>query len=921
MSSKFSASEYVYDVPAVVGRYVPARSTSREDSVARARRRSALVLVWVLAAVIGIAGARAASAAQATQIPAGALPSGFRDQIVLSGLHEPTNIVFAPDGHVFIAEKSGPIEVYDSISDPTPTLFADLSEQVSNYWDRGLLGLAVPPTFPASPWVYALYTLDARPGHPDEAPYYHDACSDAVGTDGNCIVTGQLVRLPWDPSGVMSGSPQVLVTDWCQQFPSHSIGDLQFGQDGALYVTAGDAASFYYGDDHGQYGNPPNPCGDPANEGGSLRAQDVRTFSPSDPTGFDGTMLRLDPETGAGMPDNPMAGSADPNARKIAAYGMRQPFRFTMRPGTNEAWIGDVGAGFFEEIDRVVPGAGAPNLGWPCFEGTDVHNPFPDLNLCQTLSPTSKTDPYFGWQHQAAVFTGDTCPQGDAAVTGLAFYPSSGGEYPASYRGGLFFADYTRTCIWFMAAPTAGALPDPNSVRAFATNVSSPVDLAVWDGVLYYVDFEGGTVRRYRYTGGNQPPTAVIATSTTGGPVPLTVQFDGTASSDVDTSDAGMLSYAWDFDGDGTTDSTDVVASHTYTTPGAFTATLTVTDTLGATDTASVLITPGNDAPHAEILTPTTGTTWAVGDTISFSGQGTDVQDGTVPDANMTWRLRMQHCTLGGSCHTHSIQTWSGVSSGTFVAPDHEYPSYLELELTVRDNDGLTNTTVRPLQPKTVTLTLMSSPPGLTVTAGDVTGAAPFTKTVIQGSLLTLTAPQNQTSGAAPYRFFGWSDQKDRTHTVTAPATNTTYTATYVSTRNVAAYRPATSDSRCSPLQGPEKAFNGTWYVGLTNRWCSTGANRWLRVDLGRNVSISGFTIRHAAAGREAPILNTRDYTIQVSTNGTSWTTVVSVTGNTAGVTPYAVVCTARYVRLAITRPTGNTDKAARIYEFQVFGV
>jgi mannosyl-glycoprotein endo-beta-N-acetylglucosaminidase len=86
-------------------------------------------------------------------------------------------------------------------------------------------------------------------------------------------------------------------------------------------------------------------------------------------------------------------------------------------------------------------------------------------------------------------------------------------------------------------------------------------------------------------------------------------------------------------------------------------------------------------------------------------------------------------------------------------------------------------------------------------------------------------------------------------------------------------------------------------------------------------VSISGFTIRHAAAGREAGILNTRDYTIQVSTNGTSWTTVVTVTGNTAGVTAYAVVCTARYVRLAITKPTGNTDKAARIYEFQVFGV
>src|SRR5262245_16828677 len=177
------------------------------------------------------------AAAQGTPVTAqGALPPGFRDQIVFSGLHEPTNIVFAPDGHVFVAEKAGTIQVYDSISDPTPTLFADLSTQVNSYWDRGLLGLAVPSDFPATPWVYVAYTLDARPGHPTEAPYWHDACDDAFGNEGTCIVTGQLARLRWSAGGVMTGSPQLLVTDWCQQFPSHSIGDLQFGQDGALYV-------------------------------------------------------------------------------------------------------------------------------------------------------------------------------------------------------------------------------------------------------------------------------------------------------------------------------------------------------------------------------------------------------------------------------------------------------------------------------------------------------------------------------------------------------------------------------------------------------------------------------------------------------------------------------------------------------------
>ena len=113
----------------------------------------------------------------------------------------------------------------------------------------------------------------------------------------------------------MVGSEQVLIEDWCQQYPSHSIGSLAFGADGALYVSGGDGASFNFVD-YGQDGAPVNPCGDPPGgvggtmtpptaEGGALRSQDVRTTS--DPAGLDGTILRVDPATGAGLPDNPMA--------------------------------------------------------------------------------------------------------------------------------------------------------------------------------------------------------------------------------------------------------------------------------------------------------------------------------------------------------------------------------------------------------------------------------------------------------------------------------------------------------------------------------------------------------------------------------------------------------------------------------------
>ncbi len=105
-----------------------------------------------------------AVAAPAPRLGAQTLPPGFRDSIVFSGLTQPTAIAFSPDGRVFVAEKSGLIKVFASLTATTPTLFADLSTNVYNYWDRGLLGLALDPGFPTKPYVYVLYTYDGDIG-------------------------------------------------------------------------------------------------------------------------------------------------------------------------------------------------------------------------------------------------------------------------------------------------------------------------------------------------------------------------------------------------------------------------------------------------------------------------------------------------------------------------------------------------------------------------------------------------------------------------------------------------------------------------------------------------------------------------------------------------------------------------------------
>ena len=434
----------------------------------------ALLLVMSLAWVTSLAGlSRAADAS--------VLPSGFRDTVVLSGMTNPTVAQFAPDGRIFVGQKNGVIKVFSSLTDTNPVTFADLSAEVDDYWDRGLLGLTLDPNFPTRPYVYVLYTYDAAIG--GTAPRWNDACPTPPGatTDG-CVVSARVSKLTAS-GNTTTGAEQVLIQDWCQQFPSHSIGTLLFGRDGALYAGAGDGASFN-NVDYGQYGatyagDQANPCADPpapagtalsppTAEGGALRSQSVRRTD--GPATLDGAIIRIDPDTGQGLPDNPFAASSDPNARRIAAYGLRNPFRFTQRPGTNELWIGDVGWNTWEEIDRLTAptGSAARNFGWPCYEGAGPQSGYQGagLNLCSSLynTPGSVAAPYYTYNHSACVVSYSGCPTGGSSITGVAFY--QGGSYPTSYNGALFFADHTRNEIWAMM-PDANGLPNPANIQSF----------------------------------------------------------------------------------------------------------------------------------------------------------------------------------------------------------------------------------------------------------------------------------------------------------------------------------------------------------------------------------------------------------------------------------------------------------------------
>jgi PKD repeat protein/glucose/arabinose dehydrogenase len=985
---------------------------------------SCIVAAVSLVVVLGIGSARASATT---------LPSGFQETTVISGLTNPTAIRFSPDGRVFVAEKRGIVKVFDSITDTTPEIYVDLRTKVHSYNDRGLLGLALDPSFPTVQDIYVSYAHDAPIG--GTAPVWgqpnadSDDCPTPPGPNlDGCVISGRLSRIrpaagsgtPYDqavlvdtpsaywrlgeasgtsaadssggnrpgsyvdtPSfgqpGALAGSANtsvgfdgvsehvqvpyaaglnpatftveawayvtggqgrfravvsnrdyatgnargfilyaapdntwqfwignggadwaraygpavalntwthlvgtydgttmrfyvngvlaatttstygvntarplrigaganerpadylfagrideaavysgalsatrvqqhysagtttggqtggvaetVLVEDWCQQYPTGSVGDIDFGSDGALYMLGGGGGSFTF-NDWGQGGSPPNPCGDPPGgvgasltpptaEGGWLRSQDLRTSG--DPVGLSGTLIRVDKNTGAGLPDNPLASSSDANARRIVSYGFRNPYRMAIRPGTRDVWIGDVGAGIAEEIDRVTDPADATveNFGWPCYEG-GIRQPGYDaanLNICENLYAAGAgavTAPFYYYEHGSRVVSTDTCAMSQGSATsGLAFAPAGGGAYPTTLGGALFFADYARQCIWYMRANASG-IPDPATRTVFATDAAFPVDLEFGpDGRLYYVDVGiddvgGGTIRRIDYFAGNQPPIAVATASPTSGPAPLTVNFDGSGSSDPDGT---ITAYAWDLDGDGQfDDSTAQKPSFTYTTGGNRIVRLRVTDNQTVqTVSAPITISVGNNAPTAIVDAPASTFTWRANQSISFTGHGTDPEDGTVPASRMSWDVVLRHCITPTDCHSHLVQTFSGVASGTFAAPDHEYPSFIELRLTVTDSGGLANTTVLRLDPKTVNLTMQSSPSGLTLVVNSQTGTTPFTYVAVEGATTTISATTPQSLGGQSYAFSSWSDGGAQTHTLTATA-SATFTATY----------------------------------------------------------------------------------------------------------------------------------------------
>jgi len=318
-------------------------------------------------------------------------------------------------------------------------------------------------------------------------------------------------------------------------------------------------------------------------------------------------------------------------------------------------------------------------------------------------------------------------------------------------------------------------------------------------GDLYYADLFGdetagpGAIHRISYSPGT-PTARLKANPPYGTSLPLHVTFDAGESSDPT---GETLTYDWDLDGNGEFETPDagatqelVLTKKELEEKEANEESLNdvvgvrVTDEHNNSSVARVTVYPGDAPPKALIEAPSPSLEWAVGDEIYFAADGRNFKGEQLPTANFYWNVRIAHCPNPSepeNCHKHPLQTFPQGEEGTFIAPEHDYPSYLEINVRITDERGLTTGATRKIKPRTVQFGIASEPSGLPLTAGVASGPTPFSFSAIEGSQQVLQAPSTAQLGGVAYAWTGWSDGGARVHSVTADK-SATYVATYEAT-------------------------------------------------------------------------------------------------------------------------------------------
>ncbi len=650
-----------------------------------------------------IAAALAAASQAAPQ-----LPPDFSLAPVAERLNFPTQLAWLPDGTMLVLEKRGVLKAF---SNGSMHIAADLSASTNDYWDRGMLGLAVDIDFANNRLVYLNRV-------------YENNTTKYAGTK-----TSQLLRITLDAGNRMvPGSALALLGTAtprsCEELaPSadciaadsstHSVGDVLAAPDGTLFVSNGDGSDFAYND----------PV--------SLRSQQLDVLA--------GKVLRVDRD-GRGVPGNPFfTGNANDNRSKVFAYGVRNPWRLARNKRTGSVYIADVGSDYFEEINVGAPGA---NFGWPCYEGQRKRELYAYKAACDALyddvaqGRAGVSAPLAGWLHN-----GD-----GAAVIGGSFI--DGPSYPASLRGSYLYGDYVSQTLRTLrtdgndrlvgapadfASGMTGVVamaegPDARLYLALIADASNNPDTGSIVRLDYQPPGQGGACGqgqfKAEYFNGKELAGAPVLTNCDGaafdhqwglgspGPGVAADNFSARWSGNF-AFDGGRYRFKASAD-DGVrilVDGAAVVNGWQDQATTAYQGVATLATGMHAVTVeyydqgaiAALAVSwardEGNTAPPTVAITRPHGHSLVpVGATVVLEGSASDAGGNPIAAAALQWNIVIRHCGANG-CHSHFLQQIRG-ATGSFAFPDHGNEHYyVEATLVATDAAGAQGSKTYRLDP------------------------------------------------------------------------------------------------------------------------------------------------------------------------------------------------------------------------------
>jgi PKD repeat protein/glucose/arabinose dehydrogenase/type 1 glutamine amidotransferase len=616
------------------------------------------------------------------------LDASFEKVTLDDNTSNPMMLDIAGDGTVFYIDRLGDIKAIKPDGGGLVTA-AHLDVFTAN--ESGLLGLALDPAFATNHWLYAYYSPAAK----------------VVDRLSRFTVTGTTV----DPA-----SEKVLLEIPVQRAECcHHGGGMVFDKaNGDLWLANGDNTNPFDSDGYAPIDERPGRS--------SWDAQ--RTAANTDD--LRGKVLRIHPEPD-GTYTVPSGNLFQPGTAKtrpeIYAMGMRNPFRIGIDPKTHKLLVANYGP----DAGTANPARGPENTvewdilnrpgfyGWPYCVG--ANKPYVDYDFATGTSgaafdcaaPKNESPNNTGLTSLPAAlpamvyyhYTADPAfPEiggGGAPMAGPAyrFDPAlvSDRKWPAYWDGKAIFGEWNQDNLYsFQLSEDGSQLVDINRILpTFA--FKKPMDMKFGpDGALYLIEWGSGFggdntdsgVYRIDYVQGNRSPIAKAAADRTSGAAPLEVAFSSAGSRDPDGT---AITYAWDFDGDGTIDSTEAAPTHTYEANGDYSATLTVTDAGQKTASASISIVVGNSLPKVTLAPPPDGGFFDFGDQVKYTVKVTDAEDGTVNCDD----VKVQ-AILGHDTHGHPLDQYTGCSGTvqTTLSSGHDDGDnvFYVLEATYTDKGG-----------------------------------------------------------------------------------------------------------------------------------------------------------------------------------------------------------------------------------------